>query len=202
MIEVKKNECDRILLAHIILVTSLSLLGGLAVGIAYGQQEQGEWPLYQNVTYGVSMLYPSNWTQQNGTVAAGDNRFVLVSGFFSPKEANGNFAYVTIGIDRRPPTSDTLLYSTQSIDIYRRDPAFQNFQLVSANIGNFSLAGMPAYSFEITYTDPEFGPQNMLEVGRIFDNRVYSIEYFADPPIYQKYLPIVQRMIESFQITQ
>jgi hypothetical protein len=42
----------------------------------------------------------------------------------------------------------------------------------------------------------------VLEVGRIFDNRVYYIQYFADPPIYQKYLPVVERMIESFQIMQ
>jgi hypothetical protein len=67
-------------------------------------------------------------------------------------------------------------------------------------MGNFTLEGMPAYSFEAAYTDPEFGPQNMLEVGRTFDNRGYYIQYFADPPIYQKYMPIVHRMIESFHI--
>jgi hypothetical protein len=42
----------------------------------------------------------------------------------------------------------------------------------------------------------------MLEVGRIFGDKVYYIQYFADPPIYGKYFPIVQRMIESFEILQ
>ena len=203
MIEVKMNEYDRILFVRITLAIAMSLLGGLSVGIAYAQfqPQQGEWTLYQNVTYGVSMLYPSNWTQQNST-GGEEDRFIYVSDFFSPEEADGYFAYVTVVIDSMPNTTNIESYRNQSIDSYRRDPEFQEFQLLSSTIGNFTLAGMPAYSFEIVYTDLEFGPQNGLEVGRIFDNRVYYIQYFADPPIYQKYLPVVERMIESFQIMQ
>jgi eukaryotic-like serine/threonine-protein kinase len=215
MIDVKNNEYDRILLARITLVTALGLLGGLAAGMAYAQQppqQQEEWSIYQNATYGVRMLYPSNWTQQNSTVSAGDeqnstvsagdDRFILVSEFFSPEEADQYFVDVTISIDTKPQTINILSYRDLSIDIYRRDPNFKDLQLLSAGIGNFTLAGMPAYSFEISYTDPEFGPQNMLEVGRIFEDRVYYIQYFADPPIYGKYFPTVQRMIESFETLQ
>ena len=165
------------------------------------QQQQGGWSPYQNVTYGVSMLYPSNWTQQNSTGVEEDDRFIVVSQFFSPVETDRYFANVVLAIDSMPQTTSIEGYRSQSIDLYRQDPEFQEFQLLSSNIGNFTLAGMPAYSVEIAYTDPEFGPQNMLEVGRIVENRVYYIQYFADPPIYQKYFPIVQRMIESFQIT-
>ena len=165
------------------------------------QQQQGGWSPYQNVTYGVSMLYPSNWTQQNSTGVEEDDRFIVVSQFFSPVETDGYFANVVVAIDSMPQTTSIEGYRSQSIDLYRQDPEFQEFQLLSSSIGNFTLAGMPAYSLEIAYTDPEFGPQNMLEVGRIVENRVYYIQYFADPPIYQKYFPIVQRMIESFQIT-
>ncbi|MDQ3968065.1 MAG: hypothetical protein M3275_06685 [Thermoproteota archaeon] len=203
MIEVKMNEYDRILFVRITLAIAMSLLGGLSVGIAYAQfqPQQGEWTLYQNVTYGVSMLYPSNWTQQNST-GGEEDRFIYVSDFFSPEEADGYFAQVTVVIDSMPNATNIESYRNQSIDSYRQDPEFQEFQLLSSTIGNFTLAGMPAYSFEIAYTDLEFGPQNGLEVGRIFDNRVYYIQYYADTPIYQKYLPVVERMIESFQIMQ
>jgi photosystem II reaction center protein PsbP len=165
------------------------------------EQQQGEWSPYQNVTYGVSMLYPSNWTQQNSTGDA-DDRFIVVSEFSSPEETDGYFALVITAIDNRPRTTSIEGYLSQSIDIYRQDPNFQEFQLLSSSVGNFTLAGMPAYSLEIAYNDVELGPQNMLEVGRIFDNRVYYIQYFADSPIYQKYFPIAQSMIESFQIMQ
>jgi hypothetical protein len=215
MIDVKRNEYDRILLARITLVTALGLLGGSALAMAYAQQppqQQEEWSTYQNATYGVRMLYPSNWTQQNSTVAAGDNqnstvaagddRFILISEFFSPVEADRYFVDFTISIDTMPRTTNMISYRDQSIDIYRRDPHFKDLQVLSVSMGNFTLVGMPAYSFEITYTDPEFGPQNMLEVGRIFEDRVYYIQYFADPPIYGKYFPTVERMIESFETLQ
>jgi hypothetical protein len=217
--KVKLVSCCRItMIAIIFFLLGLTMIG--TVSVAAGpvsnssqvgaqeleeeqQQQQGEWSPYQNVTYGVSMVYPSNWTQQNNTaVVAEDDRFIVISEFFSPEETDGYFAYVTIAIDRMPQTTNIQSYRSQSIDIYRQDPDFQEFQLLSSSVGNFTLAGMPAYNLEVTYTDPEFGPQRMLEVGRIFENRVYYIQYFADPPIYQKYLPIVERMIESFQITQ
>src|SRR3712207_3081618 len=64
------------------------------------QQQQGEWSPYQNLTYGVSMLYPSNWTQENSTEAvAEDDRFIVVSEFSSPEETGGYFALVIIAID-------------------------------------------------------------------------------------------------------
>jgi hypothetical protein len=205
--------CCRTIMTAIIFFLGLSMIG--TVSIAAGsisnssqvggqvppEQQQGEWSLYQNVTYGVSMLYPSNWTQRNST-GGEDDRFISISEFLSPEEADGYFVYVTVAIDSMPNTTNIESYRNQSIDIYRQDPEFQEFQLLSSTIGNFTLAGIPAYSFEIAYTDLEFGPQNVLEVGRIFDNRVYYIQYFADPPIYQKYLPVVERMIESFQIMQ
>ena len=188
---------------------SNSSIGGqeLQEGQQQQQQEQlGEWSLYQNATYGIRMLYPSNWTQQNSTqqntTADSNDRFILLSEFFSPEEAGGQFAYVPIAVDIRPQTTNILSYVSQSIDIYRQDPVYEDFQLLSSSVENFTLAGMPAYGFEITYIDQEFGPQNMLEVGTIFDNRVYYIRYFADPPIYQKYFPIVEGMIESFQFMQ
>ena len=204
MTEAKMNEYSRKVLARITLVTAMSLLGGLSVGIAYAQQQQqqGEWSLYQNVTYGVSMLYPFNWTQHNNTEAAGDDRFILISEFSSPEEADGYFVYIPVEIDAMPQSTNIEGYLNESIDILRQDPGFEDMQVLSSSVGNFTLAGMPAYSLEVTYTDSEFGPQNMLEVGTIFDNKVYYIRYFADLPIYQKYFPIVERMIESFQITR
>src|SRR5215208_5789398 len=195
MIEVKMNEHDRMLLARITLVTAMTLLGSLAVGIAYAQQQQQqqqgeEWSQYQNATYGVRMLYPSNWTQQNST-APGDDRFILVSEFFSPEDANGYFADVTIAIDSMPQTTSIESYRSQSIDIYRQDSNFEDLQLLSSSVGNFTLAAgaaaggtananalIPHYALAIPCPDQEFGPQNMLEIGTIFDNRVYYIQYF------------------------
>ena len=53
-----------------------------------------------------------------------------------------------------------------------------------------------------TYQDPETkSTQKVLEVGTITgENLAYSIQFFADPAKYSYYLPMIQRMMDSFQI--
>jgi hypothetical protein len=89
------------------------------------------------------MLYPSNWTQQNSTAATdGDDCFTVVSELFSPEEGDQYFVDVTIAIDSMPQTTSIISYRDQSIDLYRQDPNFKAFQLLSTSIGNFTLAGL------------------------------------------------------------
>jgi hypothetical protein len=165
------------------------------------QQQEVEWLLYENATHGVRMLYPSTWTQQDSTL--GDDSFILVSDFFSPEEeADGYFASVTIGIDTMPPSTNLEDNLNESIDSFMQDPNVRDFQVLSSSTDDFTLAGVAAYSFESSYTDPEFGPTQALIVETIIDNKGYSIQYYADAPIYERYLPIVERMIESFEIMQ
>jgi hypothetical protein len=164
------------------------------------QQQEVEWLLYENATHGVRMLYPSTWTQQDNTV--GDGSFISVSDFFSPEEADGYFASVTIGIDTMPPSTNLEDNLNETIDSFMQDPNIRDFQVLSSSIDDFTLAGMPAYSFESSYTDPEFGPTHALIVETIIDNKGYSIQYYADTPIYERHLPIVEMMIESFEIMQ
>lgn len=69
-------------------------------------------------------------------------------------------------------------------------------------MNNFTLAEMPAYTLEATYTDIELGPQQLLVVETIVGGKGYAIQYIASPQTYQQYFPIVERMIESFEIMQ
>jgi hypothetical protein len=165
------------------------------------QQQQGvEWLPYENATYGVRMLYPSTWIQQDGTVS-GDEGIIVISQFSTPEEEIGSYASVLIVIET-PQSTNIEGYLNDSIDSFIEDPTYTDFQVLSSNTGNFSLAGMPAYSLEATYTNADFGPQHLLEVGTIIDNKGYFIQYQADPPVYRTYFPIVERMIESFEIMQ
>jgi hypothetical protein len=163
------------------------------------QEEEVEWLLYENATHGVSMLYPSTWIQQGGTLGAADARFIYVSDFFSPGEADEPFAFVSIAIDNMPPSTNLEDSLSDTINNYMQD--LRDFRVLSSNTDDFTLAGMAAYALEAAYSDPEFGPQNMLIVETIVDNKGYSISYIAEPQIYQKYLPIIEEMISSMQLS-
>ncbi|MDP9016028.1 MAG: hypothetical protein M3M87_04650, partial [Thermoproteota archaeon] len=161
------------------------------------QPQEAEWRQYENATYGVRMLYPSDWIQ-TGSPAGDDNRFVTVSNFYSPEETD--WAFAAIAIDNMPTNLESSLNDT--INGYSQEPSFRDFQVLSTSMNNFTLAGMPAYTLEATYTDTEFGPQQLLVVEAIIDNKGYAIQYVASPQTYQQYFPTVERMIESFEISQ
>jgi hypothetical protein len=162
------------------------------------QQQEVEWLQYENTTYGVRMLYPSNWTQEAGTST--DEQYITVSRFFSPEEVE--YAALLVTIENMPQSTNLQDYLNYSIGTFMQDPTFEGFQLLSSSTDRFTLAGIPAYAFEASYAHSEFGSEYMLEVGTIIDGKGYFIQYFADPAVYQRYFPIAERMIESFEITQ
>ncbi len=45
------------------------------------QEQQVEWLLYENGTYGVNVLYPSAWTEQD-SILGDDDGFNYISNFF------------------------------------------------------------------------------------------------------------------------
>ena len=170
---------------------------GTAATIPEEQQQEVEWLQYENATYGVRMLYPSDWLLTGGA-AGEDGRFVTVSNFYSPEEID--WAYVFMAIDNMPTNLESNLNDT--INAYNQDPFVRDFQVLSTSMNNFTLAGMPAYTLEATYTDTELGQQYLLAVETIVGGKGYAIQYIASPQTYQQYFPIAERMIESFEIMQ
>lgn len=47
----------------------------------------------------------------------------------------------------------------------------------------------------------ELGQVKVMEIVTIHDNLAYFIEYHIEPKDYQKYLPLAQKMIDTFHIT-
>ncbi len=148
--------------------------------------------------YDIQIQYPSSWTQ--ASTDATPDRFIQVSDFFSPTEADGSSsASFRISIDDSPQSSDVEDYLEESISIFVASASYQDFNVVQSTT-NATLAGMPAYTIVATYTDPTLGPRMTLEIGTIFEDEVYYLSYYADPQDYERYLPIIQEMIDSFEI--
>jgi hypothetical protein len=67
-------------------------------------------------------------------------------------------------------------------------------------IRNATLAGSPAYeiNFDYSYLDNN---KKAIEIWTVKDNKVYIIDYVAHEQAYDISVPVVQKMIESFEIT-
>ena len=66
---------------------------------------------------------------------------------------------------------------------------------------NNTLGGLPAY--KSTYSSTAFFaiPERNMHIGAIKGDKVFILSYVARPNEYDKYMPIVQQMINTFQIT-
>ena len=153
--------------------------------------------LYENSTYEIKISYPKNWFVESIPFLY---PLTNIATIFSPESGD----YVSLRIN-------TYDYSNTQIDTLKELlndvidgyslylDEFPNFKLNYSST-NKTLAGMPAYIMIGEYEDPDFGQQRVLDIGTLKDDTNYFLQYFASPSLYKHYLPIIDSMIESFEI--
>ena len=151
---------------------------------------------YVNSTYGIKLQYPSSWDkEENGTRQ--DTQTDVVT--FSPPTVNSN-ASLDISIDNISDEKGIPLAQYASDSISDLKQSLKNFKLDGSTTNNI-LAGLPAYKSIYTYVDENTIFKDM-EIGAIKGDKVYILTYEAGINEYDKYLPIIQESINSFQLTK
>lgn len=140
--------------------------------------------------------YPSSWGEPTDSEELGEG-FIKVLSVSSPTDPNGNFAEVSIYMETLTDM-DVEEYLELSIEHYSSN----DHEIIASDVGEFTVAGLPAYMLESTFTLTDYGPQNHVEVGTVIDNEyaVY-LRYIADPPIFEEYMPIFEQMVNSVELS-
>jgi hypothetical protein len=149
---------------------------------------------YQDPIYGIKIGYPSDW---NKTEGANFVEFRLPTEGYDRTNITDLIA-LEIRIDILPPNLASLeQYSRAKLISHRQ---FGEFELLESNTTTVA-ANIPALKIVYTNTFPRTGEVlKTMEITAIKDNIGYDIRYFADPASeYPKYLPMVQKMIGSFE---
>jgi PsbP-like protein len=163
------------------------------------QPKESTFLTYTNSTYGIKIQFPPNWIYK-GSEISNDSVQGIVT-FTSPEvlrsSSNESIVLVTAGIEKLPFYNMPLdLYTNLTINNLRKsEPGFR--LLASSEI---SLAGIkPAHKIIFTsHTMP-----NTMAVYGIKGDKAYVIDYIAgSKATYSNYLPIAQKMIDSFQIVK
>jgi serine/threonine-protein kinase len=151
---------------------------------------------YVNSTYGIKLQYPSSWDkEENGTRQDAETDVVT----FTPPAINSN-ASLDISIDDISDEKGISLAQYVSGSISDLKQSLKSFNLVGLTTNNV-LVGLPAYKSIYTYVDQNTIFKDM-EIGAIKGDKAYILTYEAGMNEYDKYLPIIQQMINSFQITK
>jgi hypothetical protein len=181
---------------------------------------------YVNTVYGIKMQYPTNWYKQTGRFIyelANGTTHELVS--FSPIFVNQTAALNSLRLHfHLTPSSESLLKKTYPSGIpdfnaslslsvyYPKDKGKTVSQYASDEYGfgklrgltKTTLGGLPAYnstyaSSTTTFSSPY--PERSMHIGAIEGDKLFILIYKAIPNEYDKYMPIVQQMIDTFQIS-
>lgn len=149
---------------------------------------------YQNPVQGIKMLYPSDWTvSQNGLRDFND-----VVGFFAPF---GNISDVFPG---RLILSIRHYSENVTLDGYNNlvNNSLKQPTVEIKESSPSTLAGNPAHK-TVFLASPGIVPfkiETML-VWMVKGNKVYTISFNSQPEKFYTYVPIVQKMINSFEVT-
>ena len=156
---------------------------------------------YTNATYGIKVLYPSDWKVYGGLSinAPGPHRNFNIVRFTKLN------ASLTIGEDKNiHHIHDLNTYIAERVQTLKLIPLYvrSNFTVVSTSTDG-ELVGLPAYSITFTYHPPGYLAADyriVHETGALINDKAIYVIYGSEIGLYSSYLPIVQRMIDSLQI--
>jgi hypothetical protein len=184
---------------------------------------------YLNSTYGIEINYPEGWVVNEGhkaTIFHNQSKSLNVvaellapiqSSYYDSKIGASHNSlrlivenYSTFGVytndniqkylgnkDSEEENRDKLLNIANkrigAIGLY-----CHNFDLKSWN-QNASLAGYPAHQIFLDYSYDKYS-KDATELWAIKNDKIYIIEFVAQDQYYTQYLPVVNKMLKSFQI--
>ena len=207
------------------LVLSSCLFIPPSLGHVYAQTEEfvssndyNTYSLYKNAQYNFDMQYPSNWQKiefAQGVERGGRNTVV---NFLSPSEGNADkfreYFILEVG-ELRPqqgfamssPSSLSLLteYVNHQISAYKK--LYQGFQLTesllnkTSNNSSSPNDSSPSYKIVYTYDDTTTGKIKLMELYLLKNNKIYFMSFHSEATKYSKFLPTIQKIVDSVHIT-
>ena len=148
---------------------------------------------YRDSTLGINIDYPTGWIHE---LHAGG----LVT-FLPSLEGNTNTYPAGLGITVEHLKSRNITLSEiTKVQIKNLTQNHPDFKLLEST--NFRLAGNTAYKIVFTATDSMKHERKAMQIWTVKGDKAYLITYKAEPGQYSKYLPTIQKMVDSFQFTK
>jgi len=179
----------------VVFISGMIMISNHLSNLVYAQDANTSLSTYENSTYGITIKYPHDWAII-GSAGVEDADIDIVT-FLSPNQ-NDN-AIVDVHQDKLGNGSMNMgSYLSSIISIYRTD--LHDFKVIESNT-NSLMVGKNAYKLIYTYTTGDGFRMKDMEIGTMIGDKVYYIIYDGKESLFDKYIPIVQTMIDSFKVT-
>ncbi|MFL6457095.1 MAG: hypothetical protein ACJ71G_09030 [Nitrososphaeraceae archaeon] len=163
---------------------------------------------YTNTKYGIKLQYPHEWVIEADDYATGaaGQAGIQIASFYLP-DVNNGLPFFRIGTDDLNKEFSNLqkVSINQYLDrslAHKNSTGFPGFNLIESDTNNRRLAGNLAYTIVWTYVHPTYGMRKSIEIATILGSRGYFVDYTAAATNFSEFLPVAEKMIESFQKTK
>lgn len=146
---------------------------------------------YENSDYGIKIQYPETWSQVG---PAGG----MVT-FMSPLTDNDDNYRENVQIKVADHPSSISLEELTRFNINDLNATVKEFKLIESK--SITLDGHPAHTivYSGVYNNINF---QSLAAWTVLDNRAYNIWFYGKQVEYETYLPVIQKMLDSFEIDE
>lgn len=150
---------------------------------------------YESRTHGVSMSYPFNWTLST----SGLPDYTQIVAFYSPLSNLSDTIPARFSISLSSYQNDISLTDFTNMTLTSLNGS-QQFGVISS--GPVTIDDKPGYQV-ILSTLPSIQnpvPFGLMHTWTVVGNKLYFLSYSTESSEFSKYLPPVEKMIESFKI--
>ena len=162
----------------------------------------GTFLTYSNYRYKIRINYQYDWVIDDNSYPTGAGGVVITS-FYLPDANVTGLPFFRIGVDNLTKEFSGVhgvtigQYLSRSLQ-HKNSIGFPGFKLIKSDTNISTLAGNHAYTITWTYVHPEYGIRKSIEIASIIGNKGYFIDYTVAAARFNNYLPVVQKMINSF----
>lgn len=184
-----------------------------------GENNSENFATYKNSAFGIIIQYPFNWEKMEEDEDQDSSERQVVKFIPPMKDHFAKYPSFIISLHNMhhnnikdffrlfdKPTSDSIsLHGFVLSRLTTLSTKLSDFKFIKPESHEITLAGK-SFAQKIVYTYRE-GQEDAtmgkaMEVLMIKDDRAYIISYHADTSNYLHYLPTVQKMIDSFELTK
>jgi hypothetical protein len=195
------------------LLHPLSIRNSTLTNVTSSAIPTGTFLIYHNDRYGASVQYPSNWSIRiendlNLQQHKPDHfKSKVIASFYVPRLSSGlPIFYIGINsnLSKRIAHFPITLKSYLDLAVKSKNLTnFPNLKIISSSLGDINnkniLSGSPAYKLVWTYVNPIYGLRKVMEFGTLVGKDTgYFIDYSASIERFNDYLPLVQKMKDTF----
>lgn len=150
--------------------------------------------VYESPVYGIRTQYPDGWD----VIIQNTSNSLLSLRFNSPPENDTDSFRENVRLEINTVSNNTALSNFTSATLTSYLELYPDLELIELSSTNLTNNAIPAYKLVGSLTQEGL---DFMQILAIKEDKVYSILYSSEKAKYSTYLPIIEEMINSFEVT-